>query len=140
MINPKTLRSSLVAALRALPDVVTLVDHQDNIVEYKERGDYFSFIANLKSPCVAVAYMGTTPAGRREALYSHSFALTLRTRSGDPCDLFQAIVNGLENTEIDPLYHQMEMPTLQRRSIAIGDTTSVDYFELTTRFISKGVQ
>lgn len=139
MINPAQLRVNLTTALRAVPAVVALLGGDErNIVEYDESGDLYATIAKLRPPKILVVFAGTSPAGRRESHWRHSFSLVLRP-SSDPAGLFTNIVNGMLNTEIHEDYHFMEIPSLQRRNIPIGETTFLDYWQIDTSFISKGV-
>lgn len=140
MISPKVLRAAFVAALRgSAPVLAQLAGRASHVIEYAETGDLYSAISKLKPPSLLVYYAGFAPTGRRESYWAHSFGIAIRP-AGDPFDLAAAIVDSVMNVEIHPEYHFMEVPSLGRRSIPVGESTSFDYFEFTTRFLSKGVQ
>lgn len=141
MIAPSLLRSSIATVLRASNPVMANLDYNPlNVVDFQEKGDLFSTVSKMKPKQLMVVYTGTVPAGRREAYWAHSFSLILRPENGEPSSLFVALVDALIDVEVHPLYHSTDLPSCQRRSIPVGDSTSFDYFEVTTTFTSKGVQ
>ncbi len=140
MTNPAELRASFVTALQGVTALVSaLGDEASNIREYtnESRGDIATFISQLKLPTLLVCYAGTGLTGRQTTLWFHRFELVIRNVD-DPLAAYVAIVNGLLDANINSNYHQMEPPQMERRFIAIGDTSQIDYWAILTGFSGKG--
>lgn len=151
MIDPATLRAAQVAALREIPELVALLDGSDgNIVDYEEEdnGDLANTIASLVPPKLLVVYQGTNPTGSARAMWQHNFSWVLRV-SGSPSAVLAAILNGRRtagsglpflNDSIDNNYHPMTLPTMRRAYIPVSDRSSMDYWEISTSFTSRGFE
>jgi hypothetical protein len=150
LISGSTLRANLVAAMRTIGPLVNLVNGDvDNIIEYKPESmgnDLFATIAKLNPPRVLVIFSGMTNAARQE-LFKQNFRLVLRLR-GDPNEFLSQFVDGVPSGsgglkllyhEIHTLYHSMNTPSMDLRSIPLSAESSFDYWEITTSFTSKGV-
>jgi hypothetical protein len=150
MIDPADLRSGLVAALRDIPAVVTLVGSAQNIREYEEEenGDLLNTIFGLPVPTILVVYQGSNAAGGPRSLWQHQVSLIVRTATS-PTALFAAIVNGVRTTggglplvhdTIHASYSPMAIPAMRRAFIPVSERSSKDYWEITTSFISRGIE
>lgn len=152
MIDPATLRTALVNALKDIPALVSALGNSAaNIEEYVEQneGDLFSKIASLKAPRLLVLYNGTGFAGGTRELWRHTFSLIVAA-TGSPTAVFALVVNGVPasggNTRvmleypIHAQYHQMEVPQLSRRVIPVSESSSFDYWEITTAYVSRGYE
>lgn len=145
MTSPDAIRSAFVGKLRAIAALVALLGaDDDNVVEYVEEdeGDSFAAIATLRPDQVLVIYQGTLPMTERQ-LWRHSFSIILRPR-GSPAAVFKQIVDGVPTGGggLSMLYETvvagvlpMEVPTMSRRVIPVGENSSFDYWEITTAFI-----
>lgn len=151
MIDPATLRTAFVNALKDIPALVAALGASaSNIEEYVDQneGDLFSKIASLKAPRLLVIYSGTNQAGG-QSLWRHAFSLIV-CASGSPTAIYALVINGVPasggNTRtmleypIHAKYHQMEVPQLSRRVIPVSETSSFDYWEITTAFVSTGYE
>lgn len=147
MISPDTIRAAFAAKLRDIAALVALFGGDgDNIVEYvdEEAGDVWSTIYALDPGKLLVVYQGTAPRSGRRELWQHNFSLIWKT-DGSPAAVFKQIVDGVPedetlpmlNVEIVTTAHQMNTPSMGRRSIPVADGTALDYWEITTGFVEK---
>ena len=141
MISPSVLRAAFTQALKDDFELLALLGNsQDNIEEYTQetRGDLASTIADLEPPKLLVCYAGTGLTGRQTTLWFPRFELVIRPKDSDPLDIFALIVNNHLKETIHSKYHQMEPPMMDRRFIAISDTSQLDSWSITTGFSEKG--
>jgi hypothetical protein len=150
MIDPATLRAAQVTALKEIPSLVTLLGAEANIVDYEEEdnGDLFNTVFALDPPKLLVVYQGTNPSGGARSMWQHNFSWIIRV-STSPTAVFAAIVNGVRTggsglallyDSINPNYQPMSLPSMRRAVIPISERASRDYWEITTSFISRGVE
>jgi len=147
MISPDTIRSGFATKLKAIVALVTIFSGEAaNIVEYKDEtsGDVWSTIYGLDPGKLLIVYQGTTPRSGRRELWQHNFSLIWKT-DGSPAAVFAQVVGGIPtgqvlpmlNVEVHATVHQMNTPSLNRRSIPVADGTALDYWEITTGFVEK---
>jgi hypothetical protein len=138
-----TIRAAFVAKLRDIDSLVALLGNDAaNIVEFVEEmeGDSFGRIYNLRPPKLLVMFQGIVPRGSPRELWQHNFTVTVRASSPDA--IFKEFVDGIPSTGTGKMLyevvvagvHSMELPTLQRRIIPVSETSSFDYWEITTAF------
>lgn len=150
MIDPAILRAAQVAALRGLPGVVALLGGlPENVIDYEEEenGDLFNTIFALEPPKLLVVYQGTNPTGGARTMWQHNFSWIVRV-AGSPTALLAAITTGTTAggsipfvfDSIHPSYQSMTLPSMRRAVIPISDRASKDYWEITTSFISRGIE
>ena len=142
MINPSVLRAAFVTALQGVSPLVALLGGEAaNIEEYTDevRGDLATRITQLDPPKLLVCCSGIGLTGRQTTMFAPRFELVLRPTS-DPFEIFAVIVDNLLNRSIHPSYHQMDPPPqMERRFIAISDTSQIDYWAILTGFSGKGL-
>ena len=147
MISPDTIRSGFAGKLRDIEALVALFGGvESNIIEYKDEtaGDVWSTICALDPGKLLVVYQGTIPRSGHRELWQHNFALIWKT-DGTPAAVLAGIVDGVPedetlpmlNVEVNASVHQMNTPSMARRSIPVADGTALDYWEITTGFIEK---
>lgn len=151
MTDPATLRAEQVTALRQIPGLVALLGGLTaNIVDYQEElnGDLLNTIVGLEPPKLLVVYQGTKPTGGQRSLWEHDFSWIVRV-SGSPTAVLAAIVNGSRtggtglpfvSDSINTNYHPMTTPTMRRAYIPVSDRSSMDYWEISTSFTSRGFE
>jgi hypothetical protein len=148
-----TLRTNLITALRAIPSLVTLLDGQEgNIVEYKDEnaGDLFQYIRDFhaRKNALLVGYQGRVLGGRFPGMRTERFSLIPAVR-GSASEILEAIETGVPTTGdgetminclIDLAYYPMEVPTMDRRAIEIGNGSLFTYWEIQTSFRGRGLE
>ena len=153
MITATTLRHELYLAIAGITDVVNaLAGDVGNIREYKEEenGDLYSTVNAMRSPGILIAAQGFHFAGDSRRLLAQDFSIFLKTNA-DVFELAGFLLNGVTSASgfdalplmflsIHPRYHPMEIPQLQRRSIAVDAGTNYDFWEITTAFLSRGAE
>lgn len=146
--NPTSIRSAFVTALKAIPALVTLLGGSAaNIIEYDEAtgGDINSTIVNgLKNNQLLVYIESVQLASGVRDYFKIQLAVPVKSES--VWSVWAAICNGtgpdgqpLIGSTILPGYHPMENPTVDRSSILVSDTTSLDYFVIKTSFQDLGI-
>ena len=151
MIDPAILRTAQVEALRGIsPLILLLGGDPGNIVEYaeEENGDLFNTVFALDPPKLLVVYQGTNPSSGARTMWQHNFSWIMRV-TGSPTAILAAITSesvtggsGLPFVfdTIHPNYQPMSLPSMRRTVIPISERASKDYWEITTSFISKGIE
>ncbi len=156
MINPADIIDNLVTKLKAVPDLVALLnDDASRIVAYKDRYPKESSlalaIAQTPSPGMLVYWTGTRPSrfGEME-VWSHNVGICLRCAEltdDDPSGagyfaMFRAVTHSLPTGESQPIsrlaIHEdcnpMDVPSMERAMTVDG----LDYWEINMAFVELG--
>ena len=97
MTNAPLLRSTLIAALRSIDDLVLCFGNDPaNILEYKDQfaGDWFKTVRDLKTGQGILRAESVLRSGRTNSLYSVGFRFVFKA-AGDPFAVFDAFSSGL---------------------------------------------
>lgn len=160
MINPGVLVAGIVAALRAVPELVAECNHDElRINAYVDRYPDSASIARavwkMPNPSILIAYQGFGP-GRVRAMetWRHQVTVFLKLRELGPDEASEAyyralelLVNGVTTvsgqrmlaTEVVADCYAMDVPSAGRRSLVIDQVgTTIDYWEFTAVFTEKG--
>jgi hypothetical protein len=150
MLNPSALRAALVAALKDIPAVVSLVGNSANILEHIEEaeGDLYSAIRDLEPGRILVFIQEVGITGY-PGLWSVKIGIVPRVES-DPFAAFSTIVNGVPSAgglalhfrDINPAYHPMQLgpDAFTRKSIAVNESSDFDFWQMNLYFNSKGTE
>lgn len=147
MQNPSTLIDSLVTALRAIPELVALLEgNANNVVAYKRTYpaslQLEQAIHELNPPAVMVAHLRTI-FGRN---IEHQFVFVLRSK-GSPDEMFTAIRESVptgyggvkfKRAQVQP---EVGVPLLQQyspRSLLIGEATVIEVYEIVLSLFERG--
>jgi hypothetical protein len=146
MENPSTLVDDLVAVLRAIPGVVSLVSSSSNIAgyqrDYPANTNLVQAIAEMNPPSILVAHTRTGFS----RLIDHQFTITLRPR-GKADDLFVAIREGIptgytgekfKRTIINASCHPPQIQQYQSRVLPISDTAVIEIQEIIISLTERG--
>lgn len=151
MIDPAILRAAQVTSMRSISGLVDLLGADPgNIIGYDEEdnGDLLNTIFSLEPPKLLVVYQGTVPAGGARSMWQHNFSWIVRV-SVSPTAVFSAILSGTVTggsglsfvfDTIHPAYEPMSLPSMRRSIIPVSDRASRDYWEITTSFMSRGIE
>lgn len=155
MTNPKAIGDALVTAMRAIPGLVTAMTGLQGQISFygdsfPQSSQLWQAINDLAPPAMLVVWNGTalTGDGRR---WLHEFAVIVRAKPETATatgytDIWTAFVNGvpsgyggqpLQFTEVIAGVFRMEPPSIRRMSIPVNERDSLDYFEITVRFVEK---
>lgn len=154
MIDPSEIVDNLVDLLRDIPELLQLMGGEEDRIYayhdlYPEKVSLEEAKAQLKSPGMIVAWVGTYPGSYGGEAWKHGITITLRAQVESADDpkagyyaLFRQIVKGvpssldvaLINAAVHASCNPMDTPTIERQADAAG----VDYFEITTAFTEIG--
>lgn len=143
------LRGALVDQMRGIPQLISLLaDNPANIEEYVEssRGDLAAEIRKLAPPRLLVYLSGIVPSGKFPARFVVSFGVAIR--ADNATGVFAAMLSGVSEASgtdgqpllvstVHPAFDPMDIPSLERRSIAVDETRAFDFFEAVISFRDK---
>jgi len=146
--DPSALRAALVAQMKGIEELVTLVRENDaNILEYveNENGDLFSRIQSLAPPKILVYLDGIEPQRFPAKL---AIAIGIAIRADDPTGIYSAMLQGISTADgadgqpllcstIHPNFDPMSIPSMGRRQIAVGQATIFEYWEMRLTFTDR---
>lgn len=148
MLDPSVIQTAIVAKLRAIPTLVTLVGGvATNIDEYPDtwpnKVDTGEAIQSMVPPAIMVFYQGSEPGDFGEARpWKHRFSLVLMA-SGKVGTLAAGVINGLDGSGIPFLEQEVlagldpaETPIIQRQSLDYGDSV-FEYFEILLTYVEQ---
>jgi hypothetical protein len=148
MTDADEIRAAFVVHLRSISSLVSLLGGDAaNIQEYVDEveGDSFGRIANLRPPKLLVMSDGTETQGSPRALWAHKFLVVIRTIVSHN-KIMRQLVDGIPSTgngqpmfytEVVPGVHSMQEPVLGRRVTPVSETSSFDYWAISTAFLEK---
>lgn len=160
MLNPGTLVSSVVAALRDIPELIAEMGGEANRIysfygQFPTEASLARAIWTMPRPAVMVAYDGFGPGRRGGEVWKHRMSIYLRLRETAPDDSPEAhyralwlLVNGVPTSgdglrmlyaTIHPDCDPMDVPSARRQTLVIDDAgTTMDYFEFAMTLTEKG--
>lgn len=158
MIAPSTLAGNIVTALRAIPALVTAMGGTATRISayadtFPQSVQLFQAVQDMPPPGMLVVWNGTEPYGRGLAeVWVHEFAVIVRPKPETSTatgisDIWLNFVDGIPTgmggqkmlfTEVNSALYRMETPRIRRMSLPINERDSLDYFEITMRFVEKG--
>ena len=142
MTNPHDVIDAVVQTLSAVQELVTLMGSSGTIVghyhAYPAAASWVDALRQLKPPAILVDYLGkgTGNLGRVPARVHY---LRLLTRDGEGVSIYD-LIDALDNGKIGNLRWPQSVhsdllmvhdPLHMRRTIAIDETSSLDYWEST---------
>jgi len=155
MIDPSELVNNLVAALRAIPQLVAEMDGDVERIyayhdQYPKRVSLVHAIHQMPAPSIMAVWQGTGPGtfGGMD-VWKHQVTLFLRARETAAGDsptgyyrLFRLMTKGVPvgsdapmlNFTVHSSCHPMDLPQIQRQTDAEG----IDYFEVPLTFTEIG--
>jgi hypothetical protein len=147
METPSTLVDNIAVALRAIPEVLSLLEGDPaNVIAYKPAypttNNVVIAIAEMNPPAVLVAHTRTV-FGR---LIDHQFTITMRPR-GSADALFAAIREGIptgyggdkfKRAIINPSCHPPMIQQYQSRLVSISETAVIEIQEITISLTERG--
>jgi hypothetical protein len=152
MLHPTTLAEAQVAMLRLIPELVSdMGGDATKIYAYKDEYGVNTDLAAAIQQMPAdrglmVVWRGTGPRDRGgfQEVWDHRFSYVLR--GVDPATAFVHVVNGIPSdgseryTRRAPHTHCLppKTPSIERRSLLIGQESVIDYFEISVVYTEKG--
>lgn len=144
MTNPDTILDAIVAKLKLIPSLVTLVGSAGKISAYTDADRaLFASVYEMTDKAILVAWMGTAPGIFGDAeVWKHRFSIYARPGVGVRMGtLFHTIITGAitgENLKLpyinfDPPSEMMDTPSAQR----IQDEDGIEYFEISFTMSDK---
>jgi hypothetical protein len=145
--DPYDLLNVYHATLMGIPEVVALVGGDlGNIRLLDREGDLSGEFENLRPPSILIYWDGITPS-RFPARFRYGVGILLRVKPASR--MFQALTQGQSSytgndglpmlgSTIHPRFDPMELPTVERLQIPLGDRRVFECMVFKTGFMDRG--
>lgn len=151
MTDPAEIGAGFLAKLRDIAALVAELGGDEDRIGFFE--DVFPgtaskafAIGQMNAPSMMLTFEGTTPGNfNRMEVWKHRFALLMRPL-GKATTLWTLVVNGIPVGEtLRMMYlaphancYPMDVPSVQRNSLLVGDGAIIDYYEAQIVFTEMG--
>jgi hypothetical protein len=159
--NPAEIGAGFLAMLKTIPALVTeMGEDEDRIVFYEDvfpgTASKTFAIGQMVPPSILLCFEGTNPGVfNRMEVWRHRFSLLMRPGDkglgdGKATTLWSLLVNGVPTGQaggqsLRMMYvavhdncYPMEVPSVQRNSLLVGDAAIIDYYEAQIVFTEYG--
>lgn len=148
VVDPFELLEEYLLRLQGIPELVATVGNDPDAIKLQDReGDLAGYIEGLRPPSLLIYWDGIQPT-RFPNRFKYQVGIVLRLKY--PAQAFQALTQGISNysgsdglpmlvSTIHPRFDPMELPSVERLQIPVGDRSRVlECMVFKTSFSDRG--